>query len=41
MRLGNVFSAVCLSMCLSVQDITFEPLDIGTSFCMKVYFDHI
>ena len=32
MRVGNVFSRVCLSMCLSVPAITFEPIHIGTSF---------
>ena len=43
MRVGNVFGRVCLSVCpvcpcvcvsvcLSVQTITFEPLHIGTSF---------
>ena len=32
MQLGNVFSYVCLCVCLSVQAITFEPLPIETSF---------
>ena len=34
MRVGNVFGHVCVSVsvCLSVQAITFEPLDIETSF---------
>ena len=40
MRIGNIFSRICLSVslcfclsvCLSVQAITFEPLHIGTSF---------
>ena len=32
MRVGNVFSRVCLSVCISVQAITFEPLHIETSF---------
>ena len=42
MRVGNVFGhvclclSVCLSVCvfLSVQAITFEPLDIETSFLL-------
>ena len=46
MRVGNIFSRVCLSVrmsvrvsvCLSVQAITFELLYI---FGMKVYVDHI
>ena len=45
MGLGNVFSHVCLSVCvsvcvsvfLSVQVITFEPLDIETSFLVCRY----
>ena len=41
MRVGNVFSHVCLSVCLSVflsvQAITFEPLDIETSFLVCRY----
>ena len=37
MRVGHVFGHVCLSMCLSVQAITFEPLDIGTSFLVCRY----
>ena len=42
MRVGNVFShalcvSVCLSMCVSVQVITFEPLDIETSFLVCRY----
>ena len=41
MRVGNVFSRVCLSVCLSVcpsvQTITFEPLDIETSFLVCRY----
>ena len=28
---------VCLSVCLSVQAITFEPLDIETSFLVYRY----
>ena len=36
MWVGNVFSDVCVSVCvpmfLSVQAITFEPLDVETSF---------
>ena len=38
MQVGNVFGHVCLCVCLSlsvcpsVQTITFEPLDIETSF---------
>ena len=31
MRVGKVFDRVCLSVCLSAQAITFEPLHIGTS----------
>ena len=42
---GNVFSHVCVSVCvsfflsvfLSVQAITFEPLDIETSFLVCRY----
>ena len=45
MRVGNVFSrvcpsvclSVCPSVCLSVQTITFEPLHIGTSFLVWRY----
>ena len=37
MRVGNVFGHVCLSVCLSVQTITFEPLHIGTSFLVWRY----
>ena len=41
MRVGNVFSPVCLSVCLSVflsvQAITFEPLNIETSFLVCRY----
>ena len=41
MWVGNVFSHVCLSVCLSVflsvQTITFEPLDIETSFLVCRY----
>ena len=39
MRVGNVFGHVCLSvyLCLSVQVITFEPLDIETSFLVCRY----
>ena len=37
MRVGNVFSRVCLSVCLSVQAITFELLHIGTSFLVWRY----
>ena len=41
MRVGNVFSSVCVSVCLcvclSVQTITFEPLDIETSFLVCRY----
>ena len=48
MRVGNVFIHVCLSVCisicvsvfLSVQAITFESLDIETSFLMK-FFDEV
>ena len=36
-RIGNVFGHVCLSVCLSVQAITFEPLDIETSFLVCRY----
>ena len=40
MWVGNVFSHVCLSVCLflPVQAITFEPLDIETSFLVYRYF---
>ena len=50
MRVGNVFGHVCLCVCLSVclsvflsvQAITFEPLDIETSFLgMQVHLYHI
>ena len=41
MRVGNVFGHVCLSVCvsvfLSVQVITFESLDIETSFLVCRY----
>ena len=41
MRVGNVFGCVCLcvcvSVCLSVQAITFEPLNIETSFLVCRY----
>ena len=49
MQIGNVFGHVCLSVCvsvclcaclsvfLSVQAITFEPLDIETSFLVCRY----
>ena len=37
MCVGNVFGHVCLSVCLSVQAITFEPLDIETSFLVCRY----
>ena len=45
MSVGNVFSHVCLSVCLSVclfvflsvQAITFEPLNIETSFSVCRY----
>ena len=49
MWVGNVFSHVCVSVCLpvclcvcvsvflSVQAITFEPLDIETSFLVCLY----
>ena len=43
MRVGNVFShvcvcvSVCLSVFLSVQAITFELLDIETSFLVCRY----
>ena len=41
MRIGNVFSHVCVSVCLSVflsvQAITLEPLDIETSFLICRY----
>ena len=40
-RVGNVFGhvcvSVCLSVCLSVQAITFELLDIETSFLVCRY----
>ena len=43
MQVGNVFGRVCLSVFLSVQAITFEPLNIETSFFfgMAVHLDHI
>ena len=34
---GNYFSRVCLSICLSIQVITFEPLKVGTSFLVYTY----
>ena len=41
MWVGNVFGhvclCVCLSVCLSVQAITFQPLDIETSFLVCRY----
>ena len=41
MRVRNVFGhvcvCVCVSVCLSVQAITFEPLDIETSFLVCRY----
>ena len=41
MQVGNVFGHVCLCVCLSVflsvQAITFEPLDIETSFLVCRY----
>ena len=37
MRVGNVFGRVCVSVCLSVQTITFELLHIGTSFLVWRY----
>ena len=45
MQVGNVFGHVCLSVCLcvclsvflSVQAITFEPLNIETSFLVCRY----
>ena len=41
MQVGNVFSHVCLCVCLSVflsvQAITFEPLNIETSFLVCRY----
>ena len=41
MRVGNVFGRVCLCVCLSVcpsvQTITFELLDIETSFLVCRY----
>ena len=38
MRVGNVFSHVCLSVCLSVQVITFEPLHIETFLICRYIF---
>ena len=37
MWVGNVFGHVCLSVFLSVQAITFELLDIETSFLVSRY----
>ena len=37
MHVSNVFSHVCLSVFLSVQAITFEPLHIETSFLVCRY----
>ena len=37
MRVGNVFGHVCVSVFLSVQAITFELLDIETSFSVSRY----
>ena len=37
MWVGNVFSHVCVSVCVSVQTITFEPLDIEASFLVCRY----
>ena len=37
MRVGNVFSHVCLSVFLSVKATTFELLDIETSFLVCRY----
>ena len=37
MRVDNVFSHVCVSVFLSVQAITFEPLHIETSFLVCRY----
>ena len=41
MRVGNLFGHVCVSVCLSVflsvQAITFEPLNIETSFFVCRY----
>ena len=42
MRVGNAFGHVCLSVCVSVcvsvcSGITFEPLDIETSFLLYRY----
>ena len=41
MRVGNVFGHVCVCVCLSVflsfQAITFEPLDIETSILVCRY----
>ena len=39
MRIGNNFShlCVCACVCLSVQAITFEPLQLGSSFSAYRY----
>ena len=44
MRVGNNFSRVCLSVCQSlfvclciVQAITFELMELGTSFSVHAY----
>ena len=37
MWVGHIFGHVCLSVFLSVQAITFEPLDIETSFLVWRY----
>ena len=37
MRVGNVFSRVCLSVFLYVQAITFEPLHMQISFLICKY----
>ena len=39
MRVGNIFSHVCLCVCVFVQVITFKLLRPGTSF--SVYTDTI
>ena len=41
MWVGNVFGRVCLSVCLSVQTTTFEPLYIGTSFLVGIHLCNI
>ena len=38
MRISNNFSWVCLSVCLPVWAITFEPLWLGISFSVYRYF---